>query len=464
MNIRHLPFLASLLAAILCHGADTAASSAGMPIRIIEGFAPFRRGTFGNAGQNLYVSRAGILQRIYRFDIDGDGHFDLPFANCQEHHESAPSFVYAIDGTRLADLPAQGALSGAVADLDGDGTQDIVVAGHHDMVSPFAAADIYFGGADGAYGERRHIRLQSPRALDCAIGRFDATGRPAIVFAMPRWGFVRVYPQGDIGFEWARFTDIPTKCDAICAGDFDGDGFDDLACRDDATGAIAVFWGGKDGLDATRLSSTPPLPPGELMGPEQKAGLKSELEEECPPPRLMNAVRLGGRTCFTLSTGSKLIFYAADKNRAFSCALELAAPMAMAAATGDFDGDGNEDVAIAARAPWQSHDGERADPSCREGEREAPRSRTRQTSWIWLGSPDGFAPERRIAIPTRSACSVDAMDDMVLFGQCAADGFFTNEESLINNVGRAYAWLSSSSWSNGYLQHMGVWMNYMVTT
>lgn len=411
MNIRHLPFLASLLAAVLCHGADTAASSAGMPIWIIEGFAPFRRGTFGNAGQNLYVSRAGVLQRIYRFDIDGDGHFDLPFANCQEHHESAPSFVYAIDGTRLADLPAQGALSGAVADLDGDGTQDIVVAGHHDMVSPFAAADIYFGGADGAYGERRHIRLQSPRALDCAIGRFDATGRPAIVFAMPRWGFVRVYPQGDIGFEWAHFTDIPTKCDAICAGDFDGDGFDDLACRDDATGAIAVFWGGKDGLDATRLSSTPPLPPGELMGPEQKAGLKSELEEECPPPRLMNAVRLGGRTCFTLSTGSKLIFYAADKNRAFSCALELAAPMAMAAATGDLNGDGHDDIAIAAR------DRDAENPS-------------RQTSWIWLGSPDGFTLEHRIDVPTKSACSVDVLDSMVLFGQCAADGFFTNDAQL----------------------------------
>ena len=31
-------------------------------------------------------------------------------------------------------------------------------------------------------------------------------------------------------------------------------------------------------------------------------------------------------------------------------------------------------------------------------------------------------------------------------------------------MGRAYAWLSSNSWDNGYLQHMGVWMNDMVTT
>jgi hypothetical protein len=66
----------------------------------IEGFDAFRRGTFGNAGQNLYVSRAGVLQRIYRFDVNGDGYFDLPFANCQEHHESAPSYVYSISGAR----------------------------------------------------------------------------------------------------------------------------------------------------------------------------------------------------------------------------------------------------------------------------------------------------------------------------------------------------------------------------
>ena len=54
--------------------------------------------------------------------------------------------------------------------------------------------------------------------------------------------------------------------------------------------------------------------------------------------------------------------------------------------------------------------------------------------------------------------------DEEIYSQLPADGFFTNEEALLKNVGRAYAWLSSSSWSNGYLQHMGVWMNDMVTT
>lgn len=54
--------------------------------------------------------------------------------------------------------------------------------------------------------------------------------------------------------------------------------------------------------------------------------------------------------------------------------------------------------------------------------------------------------------------------DETVYSELPADGFFTDEESLLKNVGRAYAWLSSSSWSNGYLQHMGVWMNDIVTT
>ena len=31
-----------------------------------RGFDDFRDGTFGNGGQNLYVSRAGVLQRLLK--------------------------------------------------------------------------------------------------------------------------------------------------------------------------------------------------------------------------------------------------------------------------------------------------------------------------------------------------------------------------------------------------------------
>ena len=41
---------------------------------ITRGFEAFREGTFGNAGENLYTSKAGVLQRIHLFDLNRDGY------------------------------------------------------------------------------------------------------------------------------------------------------------------------------------------------------------------------------------------------------------------------------------------------------------------------------------------------------------------------------------------------------
>ena len=56
---------------------------------ITQGFDAFRRGTFGNGGHNIYVSKQGILQRIFQYDLNRDGYVDLVFANCQNHGEYA---------------------------------------------------------------------------------------------------------------------------------------------------------------------------------------------------------------------------------------------------------------------------------------------------------------------------------------------------------------------------------------
>ena len=164
-----------------------------------RGFDAFRRGTFGNGGQNLYVSRAGVLQRIYQNDVDRDGYFDLVFANCQNHHEAAPSYVYDTDRS-CTKLPVEGALCACVTDLTGDGYDDIILPGHDALGRTFVTAEVYYGGPDG-YSENRHIQLPAPYTDDVCCGDFLGRGKKALVFAIPLYNTLRIFYQTEVGFE-----------------------------------------------------------------------------------------------------------------------------------------------------------------------------------------------------------------------------------------------------------------------
>lgn len=377
-----------------------------------RGFEAFRRGTFGNAGHNLYVSKKGVLQRIFQYDLDHNGWFDLVFANCQDHHESAPSYVYDVKtGKRVATLAAQGARSGTVADVNGDGRPDVLVAGFFDMVTPFAPTEIYYGQSGGVWDERHHVRIQSPHAVDIAVGRFNGGAKPSVAVALQNHKIIRVCDQTDIGFEWRSFTDHEIEADVLAAADFDGDGFDDLVYRLSTESSSTVVWGGAKGLDFEHPLRLPAEPASECLSPAEAEGVQSDLERKYVAPRLVQAVRYKGRTCFTLLTGKKLILFSVSRDRRVTRELEIPALMGLAVATGDFNADGFEDIAIASQV---------ADPS----------DKMKQTSWIWLGSKDGFNAENRITLNTRSACHVSALDNLVLFGQCASDGRYTNDALL----------------------------------
>lgn len=377
---------------------------------VTEGFEAFRRGTFGNAGQNLYVSKAGVLQRIHQFDLDHNGWFDLPFANCQNHHESPDSYVYDLKGNRMG-LRGFGARSGVVADLDGDGVTDVVVGGYFDMVSPFAPSDIYYGAADGSYSENNHVRIQTPWAVDCCAGRFSDNRKTALAFTIPFYGEVRVFEQGEFGFPWEGFRTLPIACDLLASADFDGDGYSDLACRKTDETETTVYWGGRDGLDVARKTTFDDVRPDERMSAEEEAGAQSELEKKFVAPRLLETVRWNGRDCLTLSTGKKYLFYCCGRDRTFGRALEIPVLMGLSVAVSDFNADGLDDVAVASQV-------------------RHPSDKRRQQSFIWLNSKDGFVEKNRLAIDTRSACAVAAMDNFVLFGQCSAGNMYTNDALL----------------------------------
>jgi len=379
-----------------------------------KGFEDFRKGQFGNGGQNIYVSKAGILQRIYQYDLNRNGYFDLVFANCQNHHEAAPAFVYKdpLGACERFDLPAQGSLSGGVADLTGSGFQDIIVCGKYDMAAPFASTDIYFGSKDD-YSEKRHIKIPTPWAESMTVGDFNRCGFPAMVFALPLYKTVRIFYHTELGVEWSRFTDFPIECELVTSGDLDGDGYDDLIIRMKNSTELTIYWGGPDGINKDRFTRIPALDSSEILTAEEEKTMESDLEKKFDSPRLSQVVRIKGNSYLTLSTNKCVIFYAFKRKREYERAFALQAPMALAVAVGDVNGNGYEDIAIASRIK-DSND------------------ISRQNSFIYWGAADGFCEERRSTVNTMQACDVavsDLNDDgfaEVIFCQCNVGRTYTN--------------------------------------
>ena len=143
-----------------------------------RGFEAFRRGTFGNAGQNLYVSRAGVLQRIHLFDLNKDGYLDLIFCNAQEHLESPPAYVYRdiLGNPQCTELPSSGSSNGAVADLNFDGYDDLLLGMEKSGNAGMRNAYIYYGSPEGL-SERNLIRVPAHHCTASAIGDFNGDGR-----------------------------------------------------------------------------------------------------------------------------------------------------------------------------------------------------------------------------------------------------------------------------------------------
>ena len=224
-----------------------------------QGFDGFSRGTPGNAGHNLYVSRAGVLQRIHQFDLNKNGYFDLVFANDHDHGENAPAYVYRdpLGAASRYELPSDGAWSGAMADLNGDGYDDLVLGmlsnGSHPKLNSF----IYYGSAEG-FSERRRLPLPAPLCISVAAGDFNGDGKPDLAYLLRGgWAnsdaYVRIFYQTELGFESHRYEDIEIDGDQLAASDLDRDGYADLVVRS-RLGAVAVYWGSADGIDAGRSS------------------------------------------------------------------------------------------------------------------------------------------------------------------------------------------------------------------
>lgn len=155
------------------------------------GYSDFADGTSGNGDQNLYVSRSGVLQRVFQFDVNGDGYVDLMFATSQNHDERPPVHVIRdpLGAAEVAELPTLGAYAGALADLNGDGYDDLVVA-HHQRFFAHSSSACFTADFD------------EDGWIDLAVGNHKTYGNHV--------GRSQVWWNGPQGFSEERLTWLPT--------------------------------------------------------------------------------------------------------------------------------------------------------------------------------------------------------------------------------------------------------------
>ena len=344
---------------------------------ITRGFEAFRRGSFGNGGQNLYVSRAGVLQRIHQFDLDRDGHVDLVFCNSQNHGEKPPVTVYhdVLGQATPRFLPSDGGRTGAVADLNGDGYDDLVVGMFYNGIRRDLNAFLYFGGADGL-GERRVQYLPAPYCTSVAVGDFDGDGRPDLAFVSD--GILRLFYQTALGFEAKGYQDLDIKANQVVSDDLDGDGYADLVVRT-TPGRVCVYWGGPDGLNPDRFSKVPiDTDPSETPVPDY-GGYPEEVDPAVP---LVSVVRIHGTPHVFVARTVAVFLVPFNARREAGAPVRLSCRNALAIAAGDLDGDGRSDLVVACR---DRHDGE-------------------ECSWLYHDGEEGYSDQCRTPIPGHYAC------------------------------------------------------------
>lgn len=350
---------------------------------VTRGFEAFRAGVFDNGGQNLYVSHAGVLQRIHDMDVNGDGHADLIICNSQNHWERPPCYVYLdpLGSGGRVELPSEGSVSATVADLNGDGVDDLVLAMDYNGSRQDLNAFVYYGSAEGL-GEHRKIELPAPSATAVAAGDFDGDECADLAFVSS--GKLRVFYQTELGFEIERYSDLDVAGGQLAAADLDGDGYSDLYVLSSAD--AVVYWGGPGGL----------APERHLVVRTAHAALESRATGAVPDTEAVLAVSplakvivLGGVPHLFAPTSDRALLFPVLPGRVVGEPLVFACPHTLSVAVGDVNGDGHPDLVFATRG----HDG------------------ARECCWVYWGGAEGFREDQRAALASQNACDV-ALGDL----------------------------------------------------
>ena len=333
---------------------------AGGETWLSKGFNEFSRGSFGNSGDNIYVSSDGILQRIRLSDINNDGYLDLLFCNSQEHEEYVmPTSYHDVlnDPSKQTLLRIGGAgWDIAVADLNKDGYEDVVIPASWNGSSWVPNSMIYYGSEKGITNHYIHaLPVSGGRA---EVGDFNGDGWKDIVFVGGRIDefTVKYLPNSAKGFMGYTEHKIVLPEEKQSNGEINAltsvtDGQKSMLLLRLTNGAVyGLKFNGE--IPENKVKLLLEAEPGFKKERSRWADANQYIPE--PEPKL-KVVRIKGvEHVFAAYKNNAALYPFADGKFDLKNAIPFDVPNAFSITTGDVRKKGYDDVVIAARA---EHDG-----------------------------------------------------------------------------------------------------------
>lgn len=456
---------------VLCLAVSLALASA--PCRAAEdaivqrGFDAFAKGTPGNSGANLYVSRNGHVRPINTWDLNGDGYMDVVSSNDHDVFEVVDAFVYwnsrrgfrslmpelwkdrpladlvfkLEDGNdQLTRLPAFGGGRSIVADLNKDGLPEIVFCNYIHNYPGLRSAYVYWGSRRGY---QRHNRTDLPTAWAAGVAAVDVNGDgyPELVFAnqgteagaediqMEKDSGSYIYWGSATGYQLSERTTIQTHgARDVAAGDFNHDGRADLAFINNGPKGkdLQVFLGTAGGFEANPAEVIPLGDPTSIRaGDANRDGFCDLVVTASAPPQ---TISLAGMKKTDDQPVVAFLFAGGADGISEKRLKRLPALQARDALLADLNGDKWPEIVLA-----NSSDGKTS----------------RVPSYIYWGSADGFSPEHRTDLPTLGANGASAAD---FNGDGFTDLIFANSSDDHTHDVQSYIYWGSSTGFAPYLR------------
>ena len=246
--------------------------AAGEKVWTSSSFLDFADGSFSDGGVNTYVTAQGQVVLIKLLDLNQDGRIDIIFPNDHDPHERADLFIYWGGGEgysprRQSRLPTNGGHDGAIADLDGDGNAELIVANNFNGTRTDLDSFIFRGAKGGPKASDRS-GLPTRGARTVAVEDLNRDGHPDIVFANSGLDYhVTVDPHNESFVYWGSPDGYSAERRQVLrtvngrdvkVADLDRDGHLDLVFANegntDAEGGALLYWGTADGNYTRRAS------------------------------------------------------------------------------------------------------------------------------------------------------------------------------------------------------------------